>query len=84
MSGQICRTEKIMRIIAAIAGVILTIASMVWALATQNQKLEVNCTEVKMVKEKVDIHDKTITQIETKLDYISKGVDEIRKEIKKP
>ena len=65
--------------LATILTIAVTIGGIVWALSAQNQKLEAGCKDIEAVKLKVERHDRSITTIETKLDYIIKGVDELKK-----
>lgn len=84
------KSEGTVKLITAVVTIVITLASLVWALATQNSKLEINCKEIIEIKtangeqeKTINSHARQITSIETKLDYITKGIDEIKTEVKK-
>ena len=74
----------------ALVSVLIAIVSGAIVIGGQNQKLEQTCQEQKEIKEKADVlagkvakHDTDIVKIQTDLQYIRSGVDEIKSEIKK-
>ncbi len=73
--------------IGSIIMVILAIASIVWATsgreARQDEKIENACTVSKEASDKASVNERKIGVIETKLEYIIKGIDEIKKEVRK-
>jgi uncharacterized membrane protein len=77
------RRIDIAKTIITFAGIAITLIGVAIAFGAQNQKLEGTVAEQAKMKERVDAHDISITRLETKVDYIIKGVDEIKAEIKK-
>ena len=76
-------SEKPVRFLVTVIGLFITIGGLIWAISAQNQKLEATYVETQFAKVKSDINEKKIMVIETKLDYITKGIDDIKREVKK-
>ena len=72
----------VLKIIAAVVSIILTVAGVAIAIGAQNQKLNEACKQQDKLEKKVLEHDTAITEIKTDLKYLIKGVDEIRAEVK--
>jgi hypothetical protein len=69
--------------LCAVAGLIITLASVLLAVGAQNQKLEQVTAKQEAMDITVKTHDRSITTLETKVDYIVKTLDEIKSEVKK-
>ena len=61
----------------------ISFASLVFAVATQNERLNYTCAEQDKMKAKIESHDLAITEIQTDIKYIRLGIDEIKREVKK-
>ena len=75
--------DNTIKTVSVILSMVLAAGGVLFAIGAQNQKIETMGCEQTVLRGVVADHEKSITTLETKMDYIVKGVDEIRTEIKK-
>lgn len=71
------------RIIAwvSVIALLLTLGGILWAAASQNQRLETTCVEQTNIRTKVNKNEKDIVELKTDVKYIRHTVDRIEKKL---
>ena len=70
-------------VIVSVCMLVLAIAGLVWAAATQNERLETVVEDSAETEVKAQNNKEAIIVITTKMDYIVQTVTEIKEEVKK-
>ncbi len=77
------KNNSVKRIVAWVSVIVLllTLGGILWAAASQNQRLETTCVEQTNIRTKVNKNEKDIVELKTDVKYIRKGIDRIEKKL---
>ena len=68
---------RIIKMVSMIVLTVLALAGLVWGAATSYHKLDTACTEQEKIRTKVELHEKSITTLEAKLELMHDDIKEI-------